>query len=165
MGAPSSLLTGLISHPGFVLGYTHERTTQQGHCRPTRFLDTTAAAPSHRQLRFNTNPPDAATRCQPPRLAARPPNPLIQDSRPSFTTLVRQHSMPCLIFSTPSTTASELDTCTTQAKRHHYCSTRSARHDQRNTTTHAATCQTCVDMLTIAHHTNRLHVNMEIMCS
>jgi hypothetical protein len=27
MGAPSSLLTGLISHSGFVLGYTHERTT------------------------------------------------------------------------------------------------------------------------------------------
>lgn len=75
MGAPSSLLTGLISHSGFVLGYTHERTTQQGHCRPTRFLDTTAAAPSHRQLRFNTNPLDAATRCPFANgFGAKPPN-------------------------------------------------------------------------------------------
>jgi hypothetical protein len=57
-------------------------------------------------------------KCQPPRLATRPPGPSVQASRASFTPPVHRHGTSSLTFTSPSTTASVLHTCTTQAKRH-----------------------------------------------
>jgi hypothetical protein len=57
-------------------------------------------------------------KCQPPRLATRPPGPSVQVSRMSFTPPVHRHGTSSLTFTSPSATASVLHTCTTQAKRH-----------------------------------------------
>jgi hypothetical protein len=97
-------------------------------------------------------------KCQPPRLATRPPGPSVQASRPSFTPPVHRHGTSSLTFTLPSSTASVLHTCTTQAKRH-------VAHKAFAKVGLVTTQPTSWITLTITHHKTNTQGYLSTLCS
>jgi hypothetical protein len=97
-------------------------------------------------------------KCQPARLATRPPGPLVQASRPSFTPQVHRYGTSSLTFTSPSATISVLHTCTTQAKRH-------VAHKAFAKVGLITTQPTSWITLTITHHKTNTQGYLSTLCS